>query len=126
MVATVTCSHTLSAKVRHGLARVRDAWHGLGQHTRRAFSQAGGEAQPEAHTCDTALILTDAELGVCPLGLLCRDFVVPNLAHPCPGPPSMHCITRIVVLHGGGQHTQRWATTRARTRNTMVSARAYE
>ena len=38
MISTDTRSHALSAKVCHGLTRVRDAWQSLGQNVRRAFS----------------------------------------------------------------------------------------
>ena len=86
MVSTDTRSHALSAKVCHSLTRVRDAWQILGQNVRRVFNQAGGEAQPEARTCDPARILAEVEnqrfeveLIACPLGILYRDFIVSQL-----------------------------------------------
>ena len=86
MISADTRSHALSAKVCHGLTRVRDAWQSLGQNVRRAFNQARGEAQPEARTCGPARILAEVEnhrfeveLIACPLGILSCDFVVSQL-----------------------------------------------
>ena len=86
MISTDTRSHAPSTEVSHVLARVQEAWQSLGQDARCAFGQSGGEAQPEARTCGLARILAEVdnlrfkvELAACPLGILCRDFVVSQL-----------------------------------------------
>ena len=88
MISTDTRSQALSAKVCHGLMRVRDAWQSLGQNVRRAFGQADSETQPEARARGPARILAEVEnqrfeveLIACPLGILCCDFVISQ-----PGP----------------------------------------